>query len=180
VVVLLVVVVVSVVVVVVAVVEVVVSVVVVVVAVVEVVVSVVVVVLVVVVVVTTVPHWEPVKPELQTQVPDELVLVQVPLPLHSVSQKDPLKQGKQLQTEALVHEPSLLQRVHPSAGLRQGEEQTHIELLKPQNPPDGKLQLSGQPPVPDTRATGHKVSNELAIASDARMLRNVRPADACM
>jgi len=131
-------------------------------------------------VVTTVPHWEPVKPELQTQVPDELVLVQVPLPLHSVSQKDPLKQGKQLQTEALVHEPSLLQRVHPSAGLRQGEEQTHIELLKPQNPPDGKLQLSGQPPVPDTRVTGHKVTSELATASDARMLRTVRPADVCM
>jgi len=140
----------------------------------------VVVVLVVVVVVTTVPHWEPVKPGLQTHVPDELVFVQVPLPLHSVSQKVPLKQGKQLQTEALVHEPSLLQRVHPSAGLRQGEEQTHIELLKPQNPPDGKLQLSGQPPVPDTRVTGHKVSSELAIASDARMLRNVRPADVCM
>src|SRR5438876_10008350 len=97
----------SVVVVVLAVVEVVVSVVVVVVAVVEVVVSVVVV-LVVVVVVTTVPHWEPVKPGLQTHVPDELVFVQVPLPLHCVSQKEPLKQGKQLQTEALVHEPSLL------------------------------------------------------------------------
>jgi hypothetical protein len=156
------------------------SVVVVVVAVVEVVVSVVVVVLVVVVVVTTVSHWEPVKPGLQTHVPDELVFVQVPLPLHSVSQKGPLKHGKQLQTEALVHEPTLLQRVHPSAGLRQGEEQTHIELLKPQNPPDGKLQFSGQPPVPDTRVTGHKVTSEVAIASEARTVRTVRPADVCI
>ena len=104
----------------------------------------------------------------------------VPLPLHSVSHAAPVKQVKQLQIEAFVHEPSLLQRMHPSAGLRQGEEQTHIELLKPQNPPDGKLQLSGQPPVPDTRVTGHKVTSELAIASDARMLRTVRPADVCM
>jgi len=101
------------------------------------------------------------------------------LPLHCVSQKVPLKQGKQLQEELTRHEPSLLQRVHPSAGLRQAEEQMHIELLK-QDPPVGKLQFSGQPPVPDTRVTGHKVTSELAIASDARMLRNVRPADVCM
>src|SRR5207245_11728610 len=116
----------------------------------------------------------------RTQRADGWGVAQGPVALPAGSQKGPGGQGKQVQTEALVHETSVLQRVHPWAGLRQGEEQTHIELLTPQNPPDGKLQLSGQPPVPDTRVTGHKVSSELAIASDARMLRNVRPADVCM
>ena len=111
--------------------------------------------------------------------PDEFVDVHVPLPLHSVSHAAPVKQVKQLQIEAFVHEPSLLQRMHPSAGLRQGELQMHIELLK-QLPPVGKLQLSGQPPAPVTGVTRHKLTSELAIASAATTLRTVRPADVCM
>ena len=80
-----------------------------------------------------------------------LLFTHVPFPLHTVSQASPLEHGLH------AHVPA--------------EKFVHTPL---------PLQLTSHPPAPITGATGASVSSVLPIASAARTVSTVRPADVCM